>query len=387
MMKKILLISICLFFFLPSINAEPLDLAPQAKSAILMEASTGTILYQKDIHVKYAPASMTKVMSMLLIIEAIENGNLKWNEKLKISPNAAGMGGSQIFLEAGEVMSVEDLFKGIAIGSANDATVALAERVGGTEEHFVKLMNEKAIELGLKNTNFKNSSGLDEANHYSTAYDMAIMARQLVQYPSILKYTAIYEDYLRQDRTDKFWLVNTNKLVRFYSGVDGLKTGYTSEAGYCLTATAKRNNMRLIAVVYGAPDSSVRNNHISKMLDYGFNVYEVEKLLSSESVIGRIEVIKGKDKYMDIVPKEDVNILHRKGETKKNVTYKIEITNQRAPLAKGDIVGMIHVNEDGKIIRSVGITVKQDVSKANIFQLYLRYLLDIIKGDINLKIK
>ena len=383
-MKKIILILLGIVILLPNIKAETLELAPNAKSAILMEASTGEIIYHKDMHAKYAPASMTKIMSMLLIIEAIENDNLKWNERLKISSNAASMGGSQIFLQTNEIMSVEDLFKGVAIASANDATVALAERIGGTEEHFVKMMNEKVAELGLKNTNFKNSSGLDEANHYSTAYDMAIISKELVKHKEVLKYTSIYEDYLRQDKDEKFWLVNTNKLVRFYEGVDGLKTGYTDEAGYCLTATAVRNNMRLIAVVFGEADSKVRNAEISKMLDYGYNVYSIEKLLSSDSVIGKIRVIKGKDKYVEIMPIEDVNVLHKKQATKKQVTYDIKIDNYEAPLIKGERIGQIDVKEDGGIVRSIGVTVKKDIKKANIFELYLRYLLDIVRGDIDL---
>ena len=212
-MKKIIILLFSLSFLIFNVRAETLELAPNAKSAVLMEASTGEIIYQKDMHLKHAPASMTKVMSMILIIEAIETGSLKWNEKVKVSINAASMGGSQIFLEANEIMTVEDLFKGIAIASANDATVALAERIGGTEEHFVKLMNEKALALGLKNTNFKNTSGLDEANHYSSAYDMALMAKELVKHEAVLKYTVIYEDYLRQDTESKFWLVNTNNVV------------------------------------------------------------------------------------------------------------------------------------------------------------------------------
>jgi len=215
-MKKILILLFCFMVFIFYVKAETLELAPKAKSALLMEASTGTILYSKDIHSKHAPASMTKIMSMLLYIEAIENGNLKWNELIKISTHASSMGGSQIYLEAGEVMSVEDLFKGVAIASGNDATVALAERIGGSEDHFVELMNKRAKELGLKNTNFKNASGLDAANHYSSAYDMAVMARELVKHEDVLKYTSIYETYLRENTDDKFWLVNTNKIVCLY---------------------------------------------------------------------------------------------------------------------------------------------------------------------------
>jgi len=378
--KKGLIIIISLFLFIPVIKAEKLELAPNAKSALLMEASTGEIIYQKGVHVKYAPASMTKMMSMLLFIEALESNALGWEEKLKISEHAASMGGSQIFLETNEIMSVRDLFKGVAIGSANDATVALAERIGGTEEHFVELMNQKVKELDLKNTNFKNSSGLDEANHYSSAYDMAAIARELIKHSKVLEYTSIYEDYLRQEKEEKFWLVNTNKLVRFYEGVDGLKTGYTDEAGYCITATAKRNNMRLIAVVFGEPDSKTRNSEISKMLDYGYNSYNVERLLSTDSKIGTMKVIKGKRKTMEIVPVEDINMLYKKGSNKQNFTYDIKVNIHEAPIKKGDVIGEIKILEDGEIIRKVGVTVIKDVEKASFFNLYIRYLLDFVKG-------
>lgn len=189
------------------------NLLSDGKSAILIEATTGKIIYEKNVHERYAPASMTKIMSMILIMEEIEKGNLKWNETLTTSSNASSMGGSQIFLQANEKMSVKDLFKGVAIGSANDATVVFAERIAGTEDKFVEKMNQKAKELGLKDTNFKNATGLDEANHYSSAYDMAFMARELVKHEKIFEFTTIYEDYLRQNTDNKFWLVNTNKVV------------------------------------------------------------------------------------------------------------------------------------------------------------------------------
>lgn len=230
-------------------------LLTDGKSAILIEASTGKVLYQKNAHDRYAPASMTKIMSMILIMEAIEDGKLKWTDTLVASEHAASMGGSQIFLQPNEKMKVKDLFKAVAIGSANDATVVFAENIAGTEENFVKKMNAKAKELGLKDTNFKNAVGLDEANHYSSAYDMARMAQELVKHEKIFEFTTIYEDYLRQNTDNKFWLVNTNKLIKTYEGADGLKTGYTKEAGYCLTATANKNRMRLIATIMGASDS------------------------------------------------------------------------------------------------------------------------------------
>lgn len=195
------------------VHAEEIKLAPNAKSVILIETSTGEIIYGRDMHVKYAPASMTKMMSMLLFVEAIDKGNMSWNENIKVSANASSMGGSQILLETNEIMKVEDLFKGVAIGSGNDATVALAERVGGTVDHFVQMMNNRAKELGCKNTNFKNVHGLDEANHYSTAYDMSVIARELIKHEKVLEFTSIYETYLRANTDRKFWLVNTNKVV------------------------------------------------------------------------------------------------------------------------------------------------------------------------------
>ncbi|MDD2469712.1 MAG: D-alanyl-D-alanine carboxypeptidase, partial [Bacilli bacterium] len=330
--------------------------------------------------IKYAPASMTKMMSMLLYLEAIDRGQMSWDEKIKVSVNASSMGGSQILLETGEIMSVTDLFKGVAIGSGNDASVALAERVGGTEAHFVQMMNNRAKELGLKNSNFKNSHGLDIANHYSTAYDMALIARELVKYDKLLEYTSIYETYLRANTDRKFWLVNTNKLVRFYQGVDGIKTGYTNEAGHCLTATAQKDGMRLIAVVFGEPDGTIRNNEVSAMLDYGFNVYGLERVLSNESNLGTVNVAGGKKRTVTIVPTEDVNILYQKSVGKKNITYKVKVDKLSAPIKRGDIVGSIDILDNDKIIRNINVTVSEDIKKANILELYIRHLGDIIKG-------
>ena len=229
------------------------NLAEVAKSAILIERDTGTVLYEKNSHEKLAPASMTKIMTMMLIMEALEKGQIKWEDKVRASEYAASMGGSQIFLEPGESMSVEEMLKGIAIGSANDASVAMAEHIAGSEEAFVEKMNKKVKELGLKETHFKNPTGLPSKDHYSSAHDMSMMAKELLKYEDITKFTGSYESYLREGSDKKFWLVNTNKLVRFYEGVDGLKTGFTNEAKYCLTATAKKDNMRVIAVVFGAP--------------------------------------------------------------------------------------------------------------------------------------
>lgn len=381
-MKKILILFLFLFF-IPIIKAEEVeDLAPNATSAIMIEASTGEILFQKNKDEKLAPASMTKMMSMLIIMEEIENGNLKWDEMITTSERASSMGGSQIFLKAGEKMSVTDLLKGIAIASGNDAVVALAERISGSEESFVKRMNTRAKDLGLKNTNFVNSTGLTEDNHYSSAYDMSLIAKELVKHEKILEFTSTYEDYLRKDTKSPFWLVNTNRLVRFKEGVDGLKTGFTKEAGYCLTATMKKDNMRLITVVMKEEDTNKRSADTSKMLDYGFNVYMVQTILDEKTTIEKQKVELGKKLTTEIVPKESITILNKKNEEIKNITYKTNINKIIAPVKKGDKVGTIDIIEEGKVISTIDATVKENIEKANIFTVYLRNLKEVVGGDL-----
>lgn len=359
-----------------------LNLAPNAKSAIMLEASTGKVIYEKEADLQLPMASMTKMMTLLLIMENIENGNLKWDEMITASEYASSMGGSQIFLETGEQMTVEDLVKGICIASGNDAAVAMAERIGGTEENFVKMMNDKAKALKLKNTNFINACGLDADGHYSSARDMAIIAKELVKHDKILEFSGTYEDYLRKNTDKSFWLVNTNKLVRYYQGVDGLKTGFTSTAGYCITTTAKRNDLRLITVVMGEPTSPIRNSETTTMLDYGFNTYQIDKVLSSNDVVSKQKVSLSKENTVEIIPKEDINILNTKTGTKRNVTYKVELDSLKAPLKKGTKVGKINVLEDNKTIMTIDAITKTDINKLNIFTSYYRELLDILKGNI-----
>ena len=384
-MKKILIL-LLLLISIPLVKAEETeDLAPNAKSAIMIEASTGEILFQKNKDEKLAPASMTKMMSMLLIMEEIENGNLKWNEMITTSEKASSMGGSQIFLKVGEKMTVEDLLKGVAIASGNDAVVALAERVSGSEEQFVKRMNIRAKDLGLKNTNFINATGLTADNHYSSAYDMSLIAKELVKHEKILEFTSTYEDYLRKDTKSPFWLVNTNRLVRFKEGVDGLKTGFTDEAGYCLTATMKKDNMRLITVVMKEENTSKRSADTTKMLDYGFNIYMVQTILDEKTTIEKKKVELGKTLTTEIVPKENITILNKKSDEQKNITYKTNINKIIAPVKKGDKVGTIDIIEDGKIIGTVEATVKKDIDKANIFTIFYRNLKNTFRGNFLLK--
>ena len=383
-MKKLCCLVLAIFIFCISVRvkAEELNLAQNAKSAILLEASTGDVIFEKNSHEKLHPASMTKMMSMLLILENIEKGVINWDDIVTVSSNASSMGGSQILLETNEQMSVSDLFKGIAVASGNDAVVAMAEKIAGTEEEFVNMMNKRANELGLTDTNFKNCHGLDDANHYSSASDMAKIALELVKHEKLFEYTSIYEDYLREGTDRKFWLVNTNKLVRFYSGADGLKTGYTGEAGFCLTATAKRNGMRIIAVVMGEPDSKTRTSDVSSMLDYAFAQYETETFLSTDSILDTKNINKGKKEFVNIVPKENVTILNKKTDNKKNATYNLEMYDMKLPLKKGDTVGKLSVYVDDNLYRDIDVTVSDDIEKADILTLYGRYLKKIFTGDI-----
>lgn len=382
-MKKILFIICSFIVLMESAYAEDNNLSSNSKSSIMIEASTGEIIYKYNEHAKLPPASMTKMMSLLLIMEALDNGVIKYNDMVTISSNASSMGGSQILLETGEKMSVDDLLKGITVASGNDAVVALAERIGGTEENFVKMMNDKAKELGLKDTNFKNCHGLDEKDHYSSANDMAIIAKELVKHNKILKYSSIYETYLRKGTDKQIWLVNTNKLVRFKKGVDGLKTGYTENSGYCLTATMKQDNMRLIAVVLGEPSSEIRNNEISNMLDYGFSQYKLDTLFKKDSVIENINLENSNIDKVGVVPISDVTVLKRKIDNKK-IDYRIEYNKLNDNIKRGEIIGKIILKSDNNDIKSIDLTINKDVKRASYFILFGRNIKKIITGNINI---
>ena len=380
-MKKIIFLFITLFLLVPVIKADDV-FAPSSKSAILIEASTGEILYEKNANERLKPASMTKMMTLLLTFEAMEREDLKLEDEVIVSMNASGMGGSQILLETGEKITVDNLIKGVTIASGNDAAVALAEKIGGTEEYFVEMMNKRASELGLKDTHFQNAHGIDEDNHYSSAYDMSVIARELLKHEKVTEYSKIYEMYLRENTNRKVWLVNTNKLVRFYDYIDGLKTGYTGGAGYCITLTGVKNGMRLIAVTMNEPSIQTRNKETLGLIDYGFAQYELETLLSKESVIANKDIAKSTQRKVDIVPLENIKVLNKKMQNKKNVTYKIDINSLEAPIKKGDKVGSITLIENDKETRTIPLTVKNDVKRANIFELYLRNMKELLLGQI-----
>nr|WP_322099553.1 D-alanyl-D-alanine carboxypeptidase family protein [Gottfriedia endophytica] len=364
-----------LSFTLQIVNAkEPeVELAKSALSSVVIEQDTGKVLYEKDANKELPPASMTKIMTMLLIMEQINKGKLKLSDKVMTSEYAASMGGSQIFLEPGEEMTVDEMLKGIAIASGNDASVAMAEKVAGTEEAFVSMMNKEAKKLGLKHTHFKNTTGLPAPGHYSSAYDMAVMGRELLKYPLITKYTGTYEDYLRQKTDKQFWLVNTNKLVKFYPGADGLKTGYTSEAKYCLTATAKKNNMRVVSVIMGAPTSKDRNAQMTKLLDYSFNQFHVKSLIKKGEKVNQLKISKGKQKAVDVVTKNPVTVVMKKGDSLSKVSKDISLLkNIQAPVKKGQVLGQLKLIKDGKTLMKTDLVAKITVEKASFFDLLKR---------------
>ena len=384
-MKKVWLI-ICLFLFIPGVFAETkADLAPNSKSAILMDFDTGEILYSKNASEVLPPASMTKIMSMLLIMERIDNKTLSLTDEVTISENAANMGGSQVFLQANETYKVEELLKGIAIASGNDAVVAMAEKVSGSVSDFVALMNEKAKSLGLTNTKFLNPHGLDTEGHVTTAHDMAIIARELIKHTSILKFTSIYEDYLKKSDGSSIWLVNTNKLVRFYDGVDGLKTGFTKNAGYCLTSTAKKNNTRFITVVMGAETSDKRSSDTVNMLNYGFNTYETKILLKSSDSLGKKRVMLSNIEEVDLNLKNDYVKLLKKDEQMPKYSYSIATDPLVAPIKKGDIVGHVSViDESGNIVDELEVTVNKDIKKSNIIENFIKNLKHLTTGKLKI---
>ena len=379
-MKKIFFIIFLILFGM--IRVKALELTSYSESAILIEPTTNTILYELNKDERKAPASMTKLMTMLIIVEEIDKGNIKLNDMVTISQNAADMGGSQVFLEANMEIEVEQLLKGIAIASGNDAAVAMAEYIAGSTDEFVEMMNQKVKELGLVNTHFANVHGLDTDDHYSTAYDMSQIARELLKHELILDYTSLYEDYLIKPDGSKTWLVNTNKLVRFYDGVDGLKTGYTENAKYCLTATAKREKIRFITVTMGVDSSEHRSNDTTSMLNYGFANYKINNVVKKGQVIGEIEIKGGKKNIGEMVAKEEINDLIKKGD-KKDYSYNIKRKNIKAPILKGDVVGTLEVIDNkGKKVKTIDLVSKESVNKHSFFSLFGKLFKQIVGGFI-----
>ena len=358
------------------------QLTENAASAVMIDYDGGNILYDKKANERLCVASLVKLMGLLLIFEKIDDGSLKVDEVLTVSKNAKDMGGTQIWLEEGEKITVDDLLKGITMASANDAMVLMAERISGTEAEFVNEMNDKAMELGLKNTNFVNATGLDEDGGYSSAYDMAIIARELLKHDKILDYTSKYEDYIRENTDNKTWIVNTNKLVRFYAGVDGLKTGFTDKAGSTLAVTAKKDGLRLIAITLGYKDTSTRNDETMALLDYGYNQYESKVLLSKSKPVKTVTFSKASKSKVNLMLEEDLIVVNKKGEKSSNYTYDIELDNVKFPVEKGDRLGTLILKANNKKLKEVALVSEVSLEKAGIFKQYLSVVADALSGNI-----
>lgn len=383
-MKKIIITIFILLIIIKCdyVSAE-INLDLKSKSAIMIEESSKKILFEKDAHEKMAPASMTKIMTLLLVAEAISDNRISLDQEVTASEYAVSMGGSQVYLEANSKYKISELIKAMGIGSANDAAVVLAEVVGGTVENFVAMMNNKAKELGLTDTNFKNPHGLDEANHYSTAYDMAMIASEIVKYDFILDVTSTYEDHFTHPNGNSIWLVNTNSLIRFYDGVDGLKTGFTTEAGYCLTATKKVDDMRILTVTMNAETKDDRNSDTIKLMESAFSMYNVKKVIDKNNSLGKTFVNKSTQKYVNYYLEDDAKLLLTKDTRDIKYDYKINVENLTAPLNAGDVVGKLKLTYDNESVE-YNIIINEDVKKANYFETLYSYFKDIISGNINL---
>ncbi|MDB2105946.1 D-alanyl-D-alanine carboxypeptidase family protein [Clostridium paraputrificum] len=338
----------------------------EAKSYLLMEPISGKILYENNVDEKFAPASVTKIMTMLLTMEAVDSGKIKLDDKVTCSENAKKMGGSTMLLDTGEVRTVEELLKGVAIASGNDAAVALAEYIGGTEEDFVNMMNKRCQELGMKNTTFKNCNGLPCEGHLSTARDIALMSRELLKHPTILKYSGTYMETISEGRKSPIELVNHNKLVRFFEGCDGLKTGFTNEAKYCISATAKRSGVRMLAVIMGAPTYKIRNRDAGILMNYGFSKYEGKKLVSKDEDVDKVQMGKQTDRFFMAKAKDDLEVVVPKGNSGELVK-KVVMDEAKDEYKAGDIVGKCEVYLGEEKVGEVKIYCDRDVKKGGIF--------------------
>lgn len=375
MVSAVILISASPFTGAQAASENPLNLA--AQSAVLIEQSTGQILYSYNQSQRMAPASVTKVMTLLLVAEALESGKISLEDKVAASPYACSMGGSQIYLEPGEEMTVDDLLKAVAVSSANDAAVVLAEHVAGSSEMFIEMMNARAKELGMKDTNFKNCNGLEEPEHYTTAYDIALMSAAVIRHDIVRKYSTIWMDTLRGG---KFQLANTNKMIKTYQGITGLKTGFTSVAKYCLSATAERNGMGLVAVVLGCEKSDVRFDAARKLLDHGFATYELATPEITPEDLKPITVLGGKKDAVELKVLDTASVVVKKGEASKISWEKSFPKDLAAPVRAGQKIGEIVVSKDGETIKLISVTAAEDVLRLGYFGNLVKILGIVISG-------
>ncbi|BAK81528.1 D-alanyl-D-alanine carboxypeptidase family protein [Candidatus Arthromitus sp. SFB-rat-Yit] len=348
----------------------------EARSAILMEVETGKIIFDKNSREKFAPASVTKIMTMLLTMEAIDSGRIKLDDVVTVTENAQKMGGSTMLLEAGELRTVEELLKGVAIASGNDAAVALAEYLGGSVENFVNKMNDRAKELGMKDTTFQNPTGLPTENHLTTAYDISIMSRELLKHETILKYSGTYMETISTNRKTPIELVNHNKLVRFFNGCDGLKTGFTNEAKYCISATAQRSGVRMLCIIMGAPTYKIRNRDASMLLNYGFSLFERKEVVQKDSEVSKFQLGNDKDKFIILKAAQSLSLVVEKTNDLK-ISTKLDISKNKKNIKQGDIMGTVIYLIDGKEVGRVEVYSDRDMKNSSIFD----NILSIFKKD------
>jgi D-alanyl-D-alanine carboxypeptidase (penicillin-binding protein 5/6) len=353
----------------------------EAKSALLMEPSSGKIIYEKNSHEKFAPASVTKIMTMLLAMEAIDAGKIKLQDKITISENSKKMGGSSMILDTGEIRTVEEILKGIAIASGNDAAVAMAEYLGGSEGAFVDMMNEKVKVLNMKDTSFKNCTGLSAEGHLTSAYDISIMSRELLKHPKILKYSGTYMETISEGRRTPIGLVNHNKLVRFFDGCDGLKTGFTNEAKYCISATAMRNNVRMLAIIMGAPTYKIRNSDASMLMNFGFSKFETKKVIAKDEELERILLNKKGDKYLIPKAQEDFSITLERGK-KNEITKKVVIQEGLKEYKKDKAIGFCEIYVDNELSGKIIIYSDRDIKKSKVWDNFKNNITDLFNRAI-----
>lgn len=362
-MKKISTILLLIVFLISPYSSTLVyaeDIKIDAKSALLMEPISGEIIFEKNIHEKLAPASVTKIMTMLIAMENVDSGKINLGDKITISENAKKMGGSTMLLDTGEIRTLEELLKGIGIASGNDAAVAVAEYIGGSEDAFVSIMNKRAEELEMKDTFFKNCTGLPIEGHLTSAFDIAMMSRELLKHKSILKYTGIYMETITEGRKTPIGLVNHNKLVRFFKGCDGLKTGYTEEAKYCISATAERDNVRMLTVIMGAPSYKIRNRDASLLLNYGFSKYEYKTLISKDEDIEKIYLNKKGDKYIIAKASSEFKAMILKG-SKGDIKKECILDDSKKVFKKGEKIGYCNIYIDEKIIGKIDIYTQDEI--------------------------
>jgi serine-type D-Ala-D-Ala carboxypeptidase (penicillin-binding protein 5/6) len=363
------------------VNAEGVAIKVEAKSALLMEPISGKVIYEVNSHEKLPLASVTKIMTMLLTMEAIDSGKIHLSDKVTISETAKKMGGSSMILDTGEIRTVEELLKGIAIASGNDAAVAMAEYLSGSEDAFVGVMNERAKALGMNETTFKNCTGLSAVGHISSANDISIMSRELIKHQSILKYTGTYMETISEGRKSPIGLVNHNKLVRFFKGCDGLKTGFTDDAKYCISATATRDGVRMLSIIMGAPTYKTRNRDCSMLLNYGFSKYEVKKVITKDMELDKIYFNKQSDKYFIAKAKDELNVILEKGMESK-IDKKYEINKDKREYKKGEIIGKCEIYLNNNLYGKVNIYCDRYVKKSGIFELLENNLRKIFDNAI-----